>query len=302
MSERSYTQEEVARLIRRAVELEAQRTQQKHGSGLHLEDLKHIAGEAGIDPEMMLLAAREMENEAKNGFANNKRTMKVHAQEIVCEHWLNGEANKEQFGVLVSELNLRFGTSEDDINWWHNLWKDYSGKARIRRTENSVDWTYTDELEFYQTRVLLQNRNGRLRIRVSKKQGYGMEWNTENRLSWYIIPMLAGGLITGIMAGKFIFNMAVTGGLLGLALGGAMYLFYKAYSRVAVEKHQREVEEIAEMLAEQAHDVLQTPASSAHSSRKTNSGNFDSVIREDSSSSDDTSSSSASGRIRNALR
>jgi len=48
---------------------------------------------------------------------------------------------------LITELNHRFGTSQDDINWWDRLWNDYTGKAVVNKTATSADWRYTDQME-----------------------------------------------------------------------------------------------------------------------------------------------------------
>ncbi|MFU8860804.1 MAG: hypothetical protein ACNA8K_10290 [Cyclonatronaceae bacterium] len=63
-SKRVYSEEEVARLFRRAVELEADRSVARDdgaGAGLTISEIEQIAAEAGIDPELIQKAATELE-------------------------------------------------------------------------------------------------------------------------------------------------------------------------------------------------------------------------------------------------
>ena len=57
---RRYGDAEIARLLERASELQV-RGDGGGGEGLTLEELREVAGEAGIDPEMISAAAAELE-------------------------------------------------------------------------------------------------------------------------------------------------------------------------------------------------------------------------------------------------
>jgi hypothetical protein len=69
------------------------------------------------------------------------------------------------------------GLTTDELNWWENLWGTREGKAKVKRTTNTTEWNYKTEAGIYSTRVLMQQRGERFRIRVSKRQIFGMEWD-----------------------------------------------------------------------------------------------------------------------------
>jgi len=256
MSNRVYSEEEVAKLIRRAVELESSHSgsaQNSDQKGLTMQDLEKIAADAGIDPELMHRAAEELER--KDTLDDLKDTTRVTRQEIVAEHWIDGKLNQQIMDDLVIELNQRFGTSEDDINWWDRLWNDYSGKPQINRTNSSVDWRYKDEIELYTTRALIQQRGDKLRIRVSKRQGWNLSWNSsETYLSLGIVSLVLFTAI-GSALGFALLNDPLMGILFGASLAALLVPITVTFSKRRLKRHVDEVSEIAKQLVVQAKQL-----------------------------------------------
>ncbi len=249
MPERMYNEEEVSRLIRRAAELEAERSAAGRGTlseGLTLNELEQVAAESGIDPELLQQAARELDRAPDN----TPKPATIKKKEIVSEHWLNINADSRLMEDLVTELNQKYGTSHKDINWWDNLWNDYSGKARVRKTSHSIEWEYKDEMELFTIRALLQNRGDRFRIRVSKSQGWGLEWDQGKKRILSFFSAGVGLIMGGFMVSHFLFNDALAGALTGLVLTLISIPFISSYLKKSLEKHQQEVTETAYELAE----------------------------------------------------
>ncbi len=65
MSERRYTDEEVARLLQRASDLDRESGGRALARGLSLGELREVAAEAGIDPDMVTQAAAELDHRAR---------------------------------------------------------------------------------------------------------------------------------------------------------------------------------------------------------------------------------------------
>lgn len=61
MTERRYTDEEAAEIFERAASAEAERPRLAAGQGMTLADLQQVAGEAGIDPALVVDAARALD-------------------------------------------------------------------------------------------------------------------------------------------------------------------------------------------------------------------------------------------------
>src|SRR6056297_3253368 len=122
MSDKIYSEQEVASLIRRAVELESERARSgQSGSkeGLTIQDLEKIAADAGIDPELMREAADELRYDMRPKDLDLEDTTTVNDKEIVAEHWIKGDVTSQILDNLIIELNQRFGTSQDEISWWN---------------------------------------------------------------------------------------------------------------------------------------------------------------------------------------
>lgn len=299
---RIYTEEEVARLIRRAVELEAERSVSRENSaraGLSIAELEQIAAGSGIDPELIHQAANELERDLSEPDYGKKEKAKVKKNEIVCEHWINALPDSSMLDELVTELNHRFGTSEDDITWWDRLWDNYAGKAKVRKTSTSVEWHYTDEWEYYTTRVLLQKRGERFRIRVSKRQKWGMQWSYADNNYWLAIPILTVFTVVGGALGFGFLGTVWPGIAAGVVLSFTTYPLIRIYNTRSINKHRDEVTDTADELAELAVQLLNEPVRKSRQNKESKSRIVDiEFIEED----EEETTASAKHRIRNHLR
>lgn len=274
MTKRIYSEQEVARLIRRAVELEAKRSGEiRSGAneGLTIQDLEKIAAGSGIDPELMRRAASELHE--KDSVTDFGDTTKISNSEILAEHWIKANVDSQVLDDLILELNHRFGTSQKEITWWNKLFDDYSGKAIVNKTSTSVEWKYTDELEMYTTRVLIQQRGDKLRIRVSKRQAWNISWNSEGLNIFF--ALLSAILITGLGAvlGFTILDSPTLGIVGGLALSALAVPLYLKFNRHRLNSHKKEVTDISETLVIQAKQM--TSESDNKQAQKDGSGNTD---------------------------
>ena len=306
MSDRIYSEEEVAKVIRRAVEMDTNGTgsgQAGTRNGLTMRDLEQIAADAGIDPELMQKAARELD--APKLPENFEESTKVTRQEIVAEHWIKLPVNQQLYDDLITELNHRFGTSQDDISWWNNLFNDYSGKAVVSKTRKSADWRYTDEMELYTTRVLLQKRGDKLRIRVGKRIGWSLTWKSK---STAISIGVLSALLFSIVGGSFSFaflDKPLPGILTGMGLSALITALSLAYLRRKLKQHKKEVSDIAESLVTQAKRFSEELFGSKSTSATSESGNPSNLgeieIEVDSKASSSTNSGE-SRSLKNHLR
>ncbi len=248
MNNRTYTEEEVSRLIKRAVELEAERSISKESNrtGLNLTDLEQIASEAGIDPDLIKHAAKELDSHStKKPYSTEA---KIKQSEIVFEEWIAMDPDPAIFEDLITELNHRYGTSDKEITWWDKLWDDYDGKAKSRKTATSCEWEYTDEWGYFTTRALFQLKNGKLRMRISKRQFWDMKWKDDMQYFYYLITILVvTTVIGGTLTGTQFDNpwLGISGGAFLTAISFPIIHFF---SKRSLEKHTREVKETASEL------------------------------------------------------
>ena len=313
MSERTFTEDEISRILKRAAELEAERSLRSGDgtrAGLTLTELEHIAADTGIDPDLIRLAASETTGTSDSG---QKQTSEVNGKvrtrgdEIATEFLIPGVLTNDITEELITEMNHRYGTSEDDISWWDDLWKSYAGKATIRKTKNSTEWRYTTESETYSIRALFQQRGDFIRVRISKRTLWGITWNHYTQGNWILLPLfLVGGGILG-------YNL-IDSTWLGLGLGtiGFMlsYPFGKRLAAKFLEKHRNEVELLGVDLENLAYQIVkETPASRAQatdsqSANRTASAKAKTASTIDIEDLDEKASTtdSSGGRLRNQLR
>jgi len=303
MSDNLYSEEEVARLIRRAVELEAERNDKRglnDSSGLSMQDLEKIAAESGIDPELMRRAADELHQGSASGTLDE--TTVVKDTDILAEHWIKAKVNNRLLDDLILELNHHFGTSQKEITWWNKFFNDYSGKAIVNKTSTSVEWKYTDEFSLYTTRVLIQQRSEKLRIRVSKRQTMNLPW--DSTFTNIVILFFAAIILIPIggAAGFSVTDNPWFGMMAGLTLTALLYPLITWVQKQRLSKHVREITEIAENLVIQAKQI--TSETSNKNTTNNRSGSTDTqAIELDMDEADSDSKKSESGnRLRNHLR
>lgn len=302
MSDRIYSQEEISAIIRRAVELEAERSVTGGSSsrnGLTISELEQIAAESGIDPELVQKAASDFgKHSVLAGDKSNKKA-EVKKKEIVSERWLSVNVGSQIMDDMVTELNHKYGTSDKDINWWDDLWKNYHGKAKVRKSSTSLEWQYTDNMGYYTTRVLLQNRGEKFRIRVSKRQLWGMNWNNGDYDFIYpavFFPVFIA--LGGVLSFSFL-NTVWPGIAAGAVLSTLLYPVIKYFRNLAINKHQEEVTDTVDTLTElatQLLDLSQEPEAKTRSHHEENENLTHIEI------SDHEEEKSGSGSLRNNLR
>jgi len=248
MSDRIFSENEVQQLIKRAAELEAERSVSGRDSGkngLTIDELKVVASEAGLDPQLIEQAASEMSTTS----SDLKEPVRVNREEIVSETWLDLQPDRQTRDMLVTELNHMYGTT-DELNWWDNLWDTHEGKAKVTRTSNTTEWNYKTEAGVYSTRVLMQQRGERFRIRVSKRQIMGMQWDSVMNSLLLMVPVAVVLGVVGGISSSAVFGFGGAGVLAGLLLSLFSYPLMRRFSNRFVEKHKKEVANTAQQLSE----------------------------------------------------
>jgi hypothetical protein len=294
MANRIFSEEEVQKLIKRAAELEAERSVAGRSSsenGLTIRELKDIASNSGLDPQLIEQAASEMDSTS----SDLKESVRVNRDEIVTEVWLDRKPDRETMELLVTELNHIYGTT-DELNWWNNLWGTHEGKAKVKRSTNTIEWNYATESGIYFTHVLLQQRGERFRIRVSKRQIMNLEWNGAINSLILVVPVFVLLAVFGGVGSAQIFGAAWPGILGGMVLSLFSYPVFKYFSKRSVEKQKSEVSNTMRQLIQ-----LVLESSKGDHKQSTSSDKSQSISRIEIPDASDKPDSQT-GRLRNNLR
>jgi hypothetical protein len=239
-SERKYSDEEVALIIKRAAEL--QQTEQAAndpGNALSLSEIEQIGRETGIDPVLVRRAALGLDRPHQTNRPSPWLGAPTH---VVFERVVDGEIPVEEFEVLIDETRRTFGDVGLSSVIGRSLAWSSSGSARRRASGRQVQ-------------VTAVVRSGTTTIRVEEEY-----------------RNLAGGLLGGMVGGG-------GGGTTGLTVGASMAAFHSPalsaalwvtvvggfytlartiYSNI-VSKRERELSALADRLAEQVKEVAKTP-------------------------------------------
>lgn len=277
MSQRTYSEEEIAEIIKRAAEIESGQLSKKRASGdlpgLSIEELSEIASEAGLDPENIRKAALQIDQPAA------KKSSKTDGDEVNAEQWVTGELTKEATDLAIADLNHRYGASHERESWRDNILNAGSGespkKSTVQRTGKNVEWKVVDEYGSVSVRVLLQQRNSDIRVRVSKKSTWesaftDMDGDLFDYLSY--VPYLAGFALVLALPYSFFISavvaiIAFTLLKLTLVPGAKRLANGLGYSESSTnekrsDRHRREVESVAEDLARLLGSPKNEPESS----------------------------------------
>jgi hypothetical protein len=106
MSGRTYSEEEIGRVLKRVAEMQ-QRTRQRTGAGLTLEELRELAAEAGLDPHLVDAAAREIDAGAEPDDSN----MWGGPFTVTYLRSVDGEISEETWEGMLAELRREFKTT-----------------------------------------------------------------------------------------------------------------------------------------------------------------------------------------------
>ncbi len=167
--ENTFTKEEVAALLERTAELQLQQNRQQNGQpGLTLGELEHIAEEAGLDPQLLRTAAREMATIGSatgvRGLASVKVGESTNATHNYIDRVVPGACTDDALENMVAHLRHRF-----DTDLGAAMGSTY-GASSVDRIGRNIEWKHTS-LSGIETRVLVRVREEAMHVRFSQRVG-----------------------------------------------------------------------------------------------------------------------------------
>jgi hypothetical protein len=234
MPNRTYTEEEVAALFQRAAELQVERGRRPTGTGtgLSFDELVGIAADSGLDPQLLRHAAHEMDAKRQ---ARTLRAGKSGA-ESYAEYSFAGRLDDHAVEDIIAELKHRYDSQGGE---WYGM-PNY-GRGRTETIGRSVEWRQTDPMTGNETRVLLQPRPDGTRVRLSKKNVWGMD-STHGK-TWAVMIAMFGAFFAGPVSGSFLIGLAVA-----VVLLIALLPIFSMSEKRSLEKREAEFADLAEMI------------------------------------------------------
>jgi hypothetical protein len=232
LTEKRFTESEVALVLRRAVELEGtiSNSDPPEARGLTLKELQDVALEAGIRPDLVSRAAAELETTpdlepfSVAGPYTVKKEVRV----------LEGEATREEIGQLMRVVDGQV-----------------SAQGTVVEALGAVRWT--SHGRFLSTQVSVEPADGETLLRVEER------YSDSIRGPLHGIPA-AWGLILGLALGLEVWGLVLPIALvLALVLGTAGWTVGNLVWRVVAARSGSRVARVADQLATEAEGLLPPP-------------------------------------------
>ncbi|WP_420456132.1 hypothetical protein [Rubrivirga sp.] len=159
MSERTYSEGEIADLIARAAERQRDARQSEAGAGLTLAEIERVGRDTGIDPAHLRAAAAEMDAAGRT-LARQSGHTRTH---VTVERWIDAPLTPEAWEEAVAELQGRHGVDA-------SFWLGQNSGGTVQQVGNAYEWRHTSSLGI-QTTVTASPRSGRTRLRLRQLVG-----------------------------------------------------------------------------------------------------------------------------------
>lgn len=254
MSSSSYSDQEIADILKRAAELQAaaERTADVR-PGLTLKELEGVAADAGLDPQFVRQAAQEQRGAARPSLRRASAKSRTH---VFAERHVAGTLTEESWEDTVLELRHRF-----DTDWSGAAWgtPEY-GRGRTEQFGRAREWRHT-AISGVETRLVVRPRDEAVDLHLSQRVGFGSP--TAEGIGY-------GGILAGIIG--VLIGIAASSEPIGLAAFLIAWILAAPIIRhldlVWRAKKHAELEELADTAARLAV-VPAAPASEAHASDAT---------------------------------
>jgi len=314
MPKENYSEKEVARIFKRAAELESKQSNDfdsiEGGPGLSLDELSQIAIDAGLDPKNVRRAAGEISPSSES---DNESTT-VRENEIIAEQWVTGTFTDDVADLVVADLNHRYNTTHEKVNWMDNIMHDASietsQQSNVKRTGKSLEWKKLSEMGTEEIRVLIQPRDNQIRVRVAKQNLYGRNFEDTDSVSGFLpyIPYLAAIITLFALPINYLVNSiaALT------VFFGTKYLISKNSGLIKkkfadsksnkIQKYRSEVESVAQELAGLIGQPQKESNTESASDKNQPSSSLDDIELNDTGNEIDRTSKSAETRNRDRSR
>ena len=181
---RTYSESEIADILARAAERQAEASRTTGRDGLTLDEIVRLGADAGLDADALRDAAAEVD-----GAGQTLRRQAMHTPtQVVVERWLDGPLTPEGWEDAVIELRQTLGADMAAMMGMATPPQQQIGRA--------FECSHTSGYGI-QTTVLASPRGDRTRLRMTQLLGFASP-ATSGVLSGSLVAAAAFGLTTAV--------------------------------------------------------------------------------------------------------
>ena len=240
----TFNEEEIQQLLARAAELQAASTDESSPPGLTLQEVEEAAESAGLNPNHVRQAAREMA-EPKTTHASTD----VNDTHLFVERWIDRSMTDNAWQAVMGELRHRKGVPQ---GWSLSSPFEWSTTETIGNTR---EWTHHRLGNTKELRVSLRPRGEQTQLRLAKRTSTSGS-PLLNAVAMGAVFAVVTAPFVGLSFGAWIW--ALVGGVVAFAAGTpAIYAGINAWRRSQL----RSLETLADQLEKVLSDM--TPTTSA---------------------------------------
>lgn len=287
---RTYSEREVAAIIERAVERQAETDQMEGAPGLTLDEIERLGQDAGIDPAHLRAAAQEMGTRGRT-FTGTAGMTRTH---IHVERWVDGPLIDAAWEDTVAHLRQHFGA---EMNAMMGM-----GGNQVQQVGQSHEWTHTSAMGV-QTRVTVSPRGERTRLRITQLVGLSstrVEGLGYGSLIAFVGALIGGGIGSSVLDGP-------VGAITGMVLAFLLTLAVAApvVTRLDEKWRSKKLRQLGELADELAPILATTPSDvphATHTAALPEGSSNESAARLDLDALDEAPDSEATGETRSRVR
>ena len=249
MSDRVFSEKEVAVILERAAELQALSARERdHRPGLTMAELESVAADAGLDSQALRQAAAELDHPQSDLLRRNSGMTAAH---VFVEKRVSGTLTPEHWEDVVAELRHHF---ESDFASMMGM-SGY-GAGTTEQIGRTLEWRHTT-MSGIETKVMLRPRGDEIDVKLRQRVGWA---SPPAEGSSYALIL---AIISGFFGGALLDSPLLGAALFLLVLAAAVPLIIYADGSWR-KKKLRELETVADRLT----SILATPTTAPAPLRK----------------------------------
>lgn len=200
MAERTFSEEEIQALLKRATQLHMQDQGEK--PGLNLKDLEHIAADAGVPPQYLRAALHEADHQVSSRDVSGHTKTHVYIDRVVP-----GELTDDEWEQVVLRARKEYS---NDMAEAYGMGAIY-GRGVTETLGKSREWRHTSTMGVVTT-LTIRSAEGKQFINMQRRVGLGsprMEGLAYGALVALLAAGIGGGILQSVLAAVLVFAAAL---------------------------------------------------------------------------------------------